>query len=101
MLYFYLYFTMRRFFMVIYKEDLAANVADKLNFTKKDVRLVITALIDEIGKGLLKRDNVKIANLGTFRITERTGAGGFTDKKDYKINVIRFRACKRLRHMVK
>ena len=58
------------------KVELVAKVAEDLGFTKKDVTAVADALVNVVVDTVSSGEDVKIAGLGVFGVTERAARTG-------------------------
>lgn len=58
--------------MTIYKTDFIAAVADRSNFSKKEISTVLNAIIDTIIDAIKAGHTVNFSNFGSFRVSERS-----------------------------
>jgi DNA-binding protein HU-beta len=58
------------------KKDLIDAVAEQAEITKEKAGTVVKAVIDHITEKMKKREDVRIPELGTFKVTERKARTG-------------------------
>ncbi|MDE5546654.1 MAG: HU family DNA-binding protein [Anaeroplasmataceae bacterium] len=58
------------------KPELVARIADKTNYTKKQVEEITAALFDVITEALIHGDKAVISGFGTFEVHERAKKTG-------------------------
>lgn len=92
--------------LVINKKVLSDNLADKLNFTKKDAAEVVDVLLDEIKAVLEEKGTVDIAGFGKFEVRYRAERDGFNPVTKEKIKIqathnVAFKPAKALKDLVK
>lgn len=91
---------------IVRNRDLAQKMVDKFNLTKKEALEVLNWLAGEITSSLVSGHQVKIANLGTFKVRERKARTAINPKTGEKIElpakrVPRFTPAKDLKEAVK
>jgi DNA-binding protein HU-beta len=79
------------------RSQVIAEVAKANGWTKKDAKVRVIAVIDEITKALANGEKVKIANFGTFDTYTRKERNGTNPRTQEKLvipakNVARFKA---------
>lgn len=88
------------------KKDLIAMVANDTGFTKKDVRIVVDSVFENIAKVLMSGTNLNITGFGKFYtnvVQGRTGRNPY-DGKEYTVATNRypkFTSSKNFRELVK
>jgi DNA-binding protein HU-beta len=90
----------------INKELLVEMVANKIGQTKKEVEVIIDAVVDIITDALHQDRKVTIAGFGTFRVTHRAAREGINPQTKERItisavNTPKFTAGKRLKEAVR
>jgi nucleoid DNA-binding protein len=89
------------------KAELVAKIAEQAGITKKAAEAALGAVIGAICDSLKMKDgSVRIADLGTFKVSHRKARAGVNPQTGKKIkipatNVPRFTASKALREAVK
>lgn len=58
--------------MTIHKADFIAAVADRSNFSKKEISTVLSAIVDTIVDAIKAGNTIHFSNLGSFRVSERS-----------------------------
>ena len=87
------------------KRDLVEIVAEKGHLSKRDARVAVDVVFDEIVKRFLKGEEVNISNFGAFEIKERKTREGTHPKKHTPLTiegkkVVSFRAAKSLKEKI-
>jgi DNA-binding protein HU-beta len=90
----------------INKEALVEMVSNKIGQTKKDVEIVVDAVVDVITDALHRDRKVTIAGFGTFKVTHRDAREGINPQTKQRItipavNTPKFTAGKRLKEAVR
>jgi DNA-binding protein HU-beta len=90
----------------INKGTLVASLAAKTDLSKKDVEMVVDALIEEITSQLQSRNQVAFTGFGTFSTSDRAARQGVNPKTGEKIQIAattvpKFKAGKSLKEAVK
>ena len=90
----------------INKEILVDMVANKIGQTKKEVEIVVDAVVDVITDALHEDRKVTIAGFGTFKVTHRAAREGINPQTKQRItipavNTPKFTAGKRLKEAVR
>lgn len=90
----------------INKDALVEKIATKNDQAKKDVEMVIDAMVDEITNALREGNKVTLTGFGTFRISARAAREGINPQTKEKIQipamkVPKFTAGKALKEAVK
>jgi DNA-binding protein HU-beta len=88
------------------KAELVSVVAKQSNITKKAAESVLKSFTGAIHESLRKNGEIRISNLGTFRILERKARTGVNPRTKARMQIPavklhRFRAAKALRDAVK
>ena len=88
------------------KAELVSQVAEKSELTKKKTEAVLKSLIGAIHDSLEKGEEIRIAGLGTFKVTERKERAGVNPRTGAKITIAAskaptFRAAQSLKEAVK
>jgi len=91
---------------IIKKAELISQIADNTHFTKKQTTEFLRSFIEAIHQNLRKNRGIKIADLGTFSVVQRTERVGYSIRTGAKIRIAaskapRFRASKSLKQAVK
>ncbi|MGL4949486.1 MAG: HU family DNA-binding protein [Anaeroplasmataceae bacterium] len=69
------------------KQDIVEKVATELEFTKKDVELVIDTFLKEITNSLSDLEKVVLSGFGTFEIRERQERTGRNPKTGEEMHI--------------
>src|SRR4030043_2073577 len=90
----------------INKEILVEMVANKVGQTKKEVEIVVDAVVEAITDALHQDRKVTIAGFGTFKVTHRASREGINPQTKERItiqavNTPKFTAGKRLKEAVR
>ncbi len=90
----------------INKEALVEMVANKIGQTKKEVEIVVDAVVEAITDALHGDRKVTIAGFGTFKVTHRAAREGINPQTKQRItisavNTPKFTAGKRLKEAVR
>jgi DNA-binding protein HU-beta len=90
----------------INKEILVEMVSKKIGQTKKDVEVVVDAVVEVITDALHEDRKVTIAGFGTFKVTHRAAREGINPQTKERItigavNTPKFTAGKRLKEAVR
>ena len=90
----------------INKEMLVEMVANKIGQTKKEMEVVVDAVVDVITDALHQDRKVTIAGFGTFKVTHRGAREGINPQTKQRItiqavNTPKFTAGKRLKEAVR
>ena len=88
------------------KVELVAKVAESVGFTKKDVTAVVDAIVDTVVETVASGEDVKIAGLGAFGVTERAARTGRNPQTGETIEIAaskspKFKAAKAFKDAVK
>jgi DNA-binding protein HU-beta len=88
------------------KADLVARIAKEANITKKAASSALNALVEAVHQSLKKDGEIRISDLGTFKVTKRKARTGVNPqtKKKMKIPAMKvpaFRASKALKEAAK
>lgn len=62
--------------IIMNKNELIANAAERSNLTKKDTEAALKAITDTITEALKNGDKVQIVGFGTFEVSERAAREG-------------------------
>lgn len=73
--------------MPVKKSQLAQNLADRLNMTKKEGAEVLEAFVEEITDILRKGDKVNITGFGIFKVVDRKAREGINPRTGEKIHI--------------
>lgn len=73
--------------MPVKKSELAQNLADRLNMTKKEGAEVLEAFVEEITDILRKGDKVNITGFGIFKVVDRKAREGINPRTGEKIQI--------------
>lgn len=73
--------------MPVKKSELAQNLADRLNMTKKEGAEVLEAFVEEITDILRKGDKVNITGFGIFKVVDRKAREGINPRTGEKIHI--------------
>lgn len=69
------------------KTELAAAVATKAEFSKKDAEKAVNAVIDSIAEALESGDKVQLVGFGTFEVRQREAREGKNPRTGEKITI--------------
>ena len=88
------------------KSEIISQIAKKAGVTAKVAGGVLDALIGLINQTLKEEGEIRIVQLGTFKVVERKARAGFNPKTGAKISIsarkaLTFRASQTLKDMVK
>jgi DNA-binding protein HU-beta len=89
------------------KAELVDRIAEKAGITKKAAAAALQAVVGAVQDALMKKDGtIRIADLGTFKVSQRKARTGVNPQTQKKIKipamkVPRFAAAKALREIVK
>lgn len=74
--------------IIMNKEKLVENVANKTGLTKKDSRTVINATLESISEALINgEDHVQLIGFGTFQLRERKAHKGRNPQTGKEITI--------------
>ena len=62
------------------KTELVAAIAEKIDLTKKDAELALTAVVESITEALEKGDKVQLIGFGSFEVKNRAARIGVLSK---------------------
>ena len=87
------------------KADLAENLVDQVNLSKKDARYMVEGFFDLIRKKLVDRESVKLSGFGNFDIRQKSERPGRNPKTGEEIpitarTVVTFRPGQKLKAKV-
>ena len=87
------------------KTELVAQVAAKINLTKKDTERIVNVIFGSIIQALAQGDKVELRGFGSFRVRSRDGRDGRNPKTGVTVSIPPkkvpfFKAGKELRGMV-
>lgn len=71
----------------INKDALVDAISTKNDQSKKDVEMVIDAMIDEITKALQEGNKVTLTGFGSFRVSDRAAREGINPQTKTRINI--------------
>jgi integration host factor subunit alpha len=88
--------------MTLTKANIVNLLREQLGLPKKDCLIIVNAYFEEISKGLVKGEEIKIPKFGNFIVKHKNSRPGRNPKtgESYKIsdrNVVSFKASKKLR----
>ncbi len=88
------------------KEIIIAELAERLDFKKSEMKIVVESLFDLITEELVKGETVRIVGFGEFEVRNRIERDGINPKTGKKIKISAtktpsFRAGKALKDAVK
>ena len=69
------------------RNDLIYEVAKQMPLPRKDVEAIIKATFAEIGKQLIRGEQVQIKHFGTFKLAERIARKGVNPRTGEVINL--------------
>ena len=69
------------------KTELAAAVAAKAEFSKKDAEKAVNAIIDSIAEALESGDKVQLVGFGTFEVRQREAREGKNPRTGEEITI--------------
>ena len=86
--------------------ELVARIAKESSITKEKAKKALESLIEAIGQALMKRGEIRIGSLGTFRVRKRKARTGVNPRTGAKIKIpttktTAFKAAKALKEAVK
>ncbi|MCI7412339.1 HU family DNA-binding protein [Hornefia butyriciproducens] len=67
------------------KAELVAAVAEKTEFTKKDVEVTLNAFLATVEESLVKGEKVQLIGFGTFETRERKARQGRNPRKPEEV----------------
>lgn len=62
------------------KQELVSKISEKTSYTKKDVGIVVDALMEVIKETLSKGEKVQLVGFGNFEVRERSARKGRNPK---------------------
>lgn len=88
------------------KQELISAVAEKVNFTKKDVETTINAVFEEISNSLQSQVEVKVTGFGIFTTVTRAARSGRNPSTGEAIEIpetiaVKFKPSSVLKELVK
>ncbi len=88
------------------KAELVSHIAEQSQITKKAAALVIDALVQTVHDAIRQDGEIRISDLGTFRVVQRKARAGVNPRTRKKIKIPAtlaptFRASKALKVAVK
>lgn len=88
------------------KDALVSAIAEKTEISKKDIEMVMEAMVEVITKSLQSGDKVTMTGFGTFKVSKRAAREGINPQTKAKIQipamtVPKFTAGKALKEAVK
>lgn len=89
------------------KDELISNVAAKTDVSKKEVELIVNAILEAITKALVSEEKVALTGFGTFSVSKRAARVGVNPQKPGEkiqipaMTVPKFKAGKSLKDAVK
>ena len=91
---------------ILKKAQLAENVAEKLNMSKKQGAEILDAVVEEISSALGRGDKINITGFGVFKVMDRKERMGVNPKTGERIKIAaskrpKFTPGKVLKEMVK
>jgi DNA-binding protein HU-beta len=69
------------------KDALVAEIAGKLELSKKDVEAVIDNMVDSITKSLQGGNKVTLTGFGTFKVSKRAAREGINPQTKEKLQI--------------
>lgn len=69
------------------KDALVAEIAGKLELSKKDVEAVIDNMVDSITKSLQGGNKVTLTGFGTFKVSKRAAREGINPQTKAKLQI--------------
>jgi len=72
---------------VMNKKDLVAIVAEEMGITKKESKIVVSAVIEAVGKGIAEEGRVAISGFGTFKTVDRAARKARNPRTGEEIDV--------------
>jgi Bacterial nucleoid DNA-binding protein len=80
--------------MSVSKKELVDRISSKTSVSKKDIDKVINAFTAELIKSLAEGEQVAIAGLGSFVITEHAARTGINPSTKEKIEIAAYKSAK-------
>jgi len=71
----------------INKDGLVGAISTKTELSKKDVEMVIDAMIEEVTKALKAGDKVTLTGFGTFKVSKRAAREGINPQTKAKLQI--------------
>ena len=71
----------------INKDGLVGAISTKTELSKKDVEMVIDAMIEEVTKALKAGDKVTLTGFGTFKVSKRAAREGINPQTKAKLHI--------------
>lgn len=71
----------------INKDGLIGAISTKTELSKKDVEMVIDAMVDEVTKALKAGDKVTLTGFGTFKVSKRAAREGINPQTKAKLQI--------------
>ena len=90
----------------INKDELVDMIANKTDYTKKDIELIVDSIVDTIIDALHEDKKVTLAGFGTFQVSHRAAREGINPQTKERITIQavstpKFKAGKRLKEAVR
>ncbi len=71
----------------INKDGLVSAISTKTELSKKDVEMVMDAMVEEITKALKAGDKVTLTGFGTFKVSKRAAREGINPQTKAKLHI--------------
>lgn len=71
----------------INKDGLVSAISTKTELSKKDVEMMLDAMIEEITKALKAGDKVTLTGFGTFKVSKRAAREGINPQTKAKLQI--------------
>lgn len=71
----------------INKDGLVGAISTKTELSKKDVEMVMDAMVEEITKALKAGDKVTLTGFGTFKVSKRAAREGINPQTKAKLHI--------------
>lgn len=69
------------------KDALVSAISEKTELSKKDIEMVIEAMVEVITKALKSGDKVTMTGFGTFKVSKRAAREGINPQTKAKIKI--------------
>lgn len=71
----------------INKDGLVSAISTKTELSKKDVEMVLDAMVEEVTKALKAGDKVTLTGFGTFKVSKRAAREGINPQTKAKLHI--------------
>jgi DNA-binding protein HU-beta len=88
------------------KDELVSKIAEASNVNKKTAAIMLKTLIDSIHQSVTDEGEIRIADLGTFKVMERKARAGVNPRTGAKMEIpamksVTFRPAKSIKEAAK